>query len=50
MKSRKVFWVSILLLAILGLEGCPQPPSQQKAGAPSSQEQEKKEKPEQEKD
>lgn len=42
MNSRKTFWVSMLLLAILGLQGCPVPPGQQKAGDRSSQQQEEK--------
>jgi hypothetical protein len=45
MKSEKVFWTSILLLAALALGGCAQLATQQKAASPAAEE-ERKEKPE----
>ena len=36
MRSRKVFWMSILLLTLTGIAGCPLPP-QQKGAAPAAQ-------------
>ncbi len=45
MNSAKVFWTSILLLAVLALGGCAQLATQQKAASPAAQE-EREEKPE----
>jgi hypothetical protein len=38
MRSQKVFWTSILLLAVLALGGCAQVATQQKVASPAAQE------------
>ena len=43
MKSGKVFWSSILLLAILGLGACAQLATQQKGVSPTAQQEQEKE-------
>ena len=40
MKSQKVFWSSILLLAVLGLGACAQLATQQKGAQPTAQQEE----------
>jgi hypothetical protein len=41
MKSAKVFWTSVLLLAVLGLGACAQLAAQKKAPPTTTQEEEK---------
>lgn len=37
MKPRQIFWTTILLIAVIGIGGCPLPP-QQKGAAPQQKE------------
>ncbi len=44
MRSQKVFWTSILLLAVLALGGCAQIATQQKVASPTAGEQQEEQK------